>query len=705
MRKHFYLLIAAVLALLFSFNACGGDDDVSVTGVTLNKVETSMTVGATEQLTATIQPANATNTKVSWTSSDDTVATVSDSGGVRAAAPGAAMITAATDDGNYIAACAVFVNLPSATGVTLNKQAAQIAAGMEERLTATVSPAGANQTVTWASSNQAVASVAPNGNFIAVAAGIANITATTADGGFKATCAVTVTPASAIAATGVILKPASLTIDKNLTVQFIWAIDPPNAPASGVTWGSSNAAVATVSNTGFMTAVGPGSAEITATVGDAKGTCPVTVNPAPPVSGVTLNSNSAQMERNGALQLTANVIPAHADNRAVTWSTSDNAMVSVSPSGLVTAGNNTGKATITVRTSDGGFTAECAVTVMEVVDKVYVGGQAYNAQNRYVATLWVNGVAQNLSDGSLNNYVESVFVTDNGDVHAAGYEVNAAGNYVLALWKNGVRQTLESPGGNGFGEAYSVVVKGDDVYVAGSPRNAANNGYVAGVWKNGVLRTLDDRSYSGSYGAAAFGVFVTDNGDVYVAGDETSSSLRRDIPTLWKIDGATQNLTTYRLTDGAYIAFARDIVVHNGKMYVGGGERNNSTTISYMATVWEIGEDGVVVAHRWSDGSTNLMVDSIFVSDDGAIYGAGSDETNYVAKVWKDGVVQSLPPVTDAARTYAHSVYVSNGDVYVAGQEGTAATARAILWKNGVPERYEIIQRTEARTVFVAPGH
>lgn len=86
-----------------------GNPNVAVTGVTLNKTTTSLAVGATETLTATVAPANATNKKVTWKSSDATKATVDATGKITAVAEGTATITVTTEDGAKTATCAVTV--------------------------------------------------------------------------------------------------------------------------------------------------------------------------------------------------------------------------------------------------------------------------------------------------------------------------------------------------------------------------------------------------------------------------------------------------------------------------------------------------------------------------------------------------------------------------------------------------------------------
>ena len=169
---------------------------VKATGVTLNQTSLTLTsAGQTATLQATVSPSNASNKNVTWSSSNPSVATVSN-GVVTAVANGTATITATTADGsNKTATCAVTVNIPvKATGVTLNQTSLTLtSAGQTATLQATVSPSNAsNKNVTWSSSNPSVASVS-NGVVTAVANGTATITVTTADGSNKtATCAVTV---------------------------------------------------------------------------------------------------------------------------------------------------------------------------------------------------------------------------------------------------------------------------------------------------------------------------------------------------------------------------------------------------------------------------------------------------------------------------------------------------------------------------------
>jgi uncharacterized protein YjdB len=204
MKKTIPLLITALFSI-FSFLSCsGGDKNVPVSGIALNKTTLTLNVNAQETLTATIQPDNASNKSVSWSSSNTGIASVNSNGLVTGVSGGTANITATTVDGGRTATCAVTVTVPL-TGVTLDKTSIALTVGGTEQLTATLHPENVtNRYVTWSSSNSAVASVR-SGLVTANSTGTATITITTVDGNKTASCVVTVSPA-AVRVTGVSLN-------------------------------------------------------------------------------------------------------------------------------------------------------------------------------------------------------------------------------------------------------------------------------------------------------------------------------------------------------------------------------------------------------------------------------------------------------------------------------------------------------------------
>lgn len=174
---------------------------VEVTSVTLDKTTASVEVGKTTTLTATVAPTDATNKTVTWTSSDTSVATVSN-GTVTGKKVGTATITAKS--GTKSATCTVTVTAVSngdttddenktveVTSVTLNKSTDTLKVGETLSLTATVKPDNAtDKTVTWKSSDTSIATVT-NGVVKAIKEGTVTITASAGDK--SATCKITVT--------------------------------------------------------------------------------------------------------------------------------------------------------------------------------------------------------------------------------------------------------------------------------------------------------------------------------------------------------------------------------------------------------------------------------------------------------------------------------------------------------------------------------
>lgn len=165
-----------------------------VTGVDINTVVVYISSGGTYQLEETVSPSDACDKSVSWSSSDSSIVSVDSTGLVSGVTTGSATVTVTTVDGGYSKGCAVTVNPPvHASSVTLSDSAITISENSRYTLTATVLPSDAvDKSVTWTSSNSGVATVDSNGLVSGVTSGSATITVTTVDGGYTASCNVTV---------------------------------------------------------------------------------------------------------------------------------------------------------------------------------------------------------------------------------------------------------------------------------------------------------------------------------------------------------------------------------------------------------------------------------------------------------------------------------------------------------------------------------
>ena len=229
--------------------------------------------------------------------------------------------------------------------ITLNKAETSISVGNSETLTATVAPENAaNKALTWASSDEDVATVAPDGTVTAVKAGAATITATAADGsGKSAVCKVTVT--------GDTTPPA------HEHRYGDWSKDGTNH------WHECTDAACPNQSESIK------DKEAHVYDDDADTTCNIcgyvrTVTPETvPVSQITLNKAETSISVGNSETLTATVAPENAANKALTWASSDEDVATVAPDGTVTA-VKAGAATITATAADGsGKSAVCKVTV------------------------------------------------------------------------------------------------------------------------------------------------------------------------------------------------------------------------------------------------------------------------------------------------------------------------------------------------------
>lgn len=347
--------------------------EVAVSGIQIAGEDAiSLTVGDNKKLEFTIEPADATNKSVKWTSSDTDVAIVDETGQVTIVGPGEAVITVTTEDGDFSASVSLTaVPQPvSVEGVSLASASLSLNEGESVALTAVITPEDAtDQSVTWESSDEKVITVDADGNVKAVGAGEATITVTTNDGSKTASCKVTVS----VAVASVSLDQTSLTLTEGETATLKATVLPENATNKKVTWTSSNAKVATVDANGKITAVSAGTAKITVTTEDGKKTATSTVtvkSKSVSVTGVTLDNTSLSINIGETKTLKATVIPTGATNKKVTWTSSNAKIASVDANGKVTA-VAAGTATITVTTEDGKFTATCKVNVQDPTVYVY----------------------------------------------------------------------------------------------------------------------------------------------------------------------------------------------------------------------------------------------------------------------------------------------------------------------------------------------
>jgi uncharacterized protein YjdB len=308
MKKHIVRaknVLPLLLAAMLLMTACAEKEeavDERAIGVTLDITALEIEMEQVEQLTAIVEPDNVADKTVTWSTSNKTIALVNQQGEITGMGLGKAVITAATANGKK-ARCTVLVHLPWPTQIQLDQTALSLFIGESGTLTTTLLPEGSDRTITWSSSDEAIATVSETGEVFAWSFGSATITATTHNG-LQATCALTVNKK---APTGVQMAP-EVYLAIGYTEKLTATVLPYPGASQEVTWSSSNPAIVSINaTTGEATGVALGSAVITATVVDDQSittTCTATVSL---MNQLTLTGYTA-----------ANIVITYTDNSTMT---------------------------------------------------------------------------------------------------------------------------------------------------------------------------------------------------------------------------------------------------------------------------------------------------------------------------------------------------------------------------------------------------
>ena len=331
---------------------------IPVTSIELDKSSYSGRQGSSVQLTATVTPENATDQTVTWSSQDTSVATVDLQGLVSLIGVGQTVITATC--GNVSADCVVTVAAPLAESIALTPANGTIKVGENLELKVAVTPANAEYTLSWSSSDPKVATVSESGVVTGVTVGEANITVTT-DNGVTATAQISVLT-NVVEVTSVSINPENAEIVVDETMSFTATVSPSNATDKTLTWITSDTSIATIDKTGKVTAIKPGTVNVTVTASNGKAaSATLKVKPIE-VIAINLDITSYSDKVGGTVLLTASIQPENATDKSVKWESSTNKIASVSAEGLVTLIAE-GSAVITAISSNG-LQAACEITVI-----------------------------------------------------------------------------------------------------------------------------------------------------------------------------------------------------------------------------------------------------------------------------------------------------------------------------------------------------
>ena len=296
--------------------------EIPLGNITLNRNEMTLEKGQAGTLLVGYHPENTTDSReVRWSSDKPEVATVDADGGVQAVGAGTAVITAKV--GGSSASCTVTVTA-ALQSISLNQTQLKLHKGQSGTLTVGFQPADTtdDRSVAWTSSDKAVATVDANGVVTAAGGGSAVITAQT--GGHTASCEVFVSsPLESIS-----LGRSELSLGKGGT-EPLWVVYHPGdtTDSKTVRWSSSDETVATVDESGFVTAFTAGTAVITAQVGDFSATCAVTVvDEQPPAEGPRFEQQEITVKQGAEAWLALLGADGAQD---LSWASSDAAVVEI----------------------------------------------------------------------------------------------------------------------------------------------------------------------------------------------------------------------------------------------------------------------------------------------------------------------------------------------------------------------------------------
>ena len=298
----------------------------------------TLPLGATRQLTVNIGDARQVKAAIVWTSLDPSIATVDRTGRMTAVGGGTALIVGKVGPSTDTALVVVPV---SVAAVSVSPRAGELTVGQQSQLSASTTDALgrpiAGTGVTWTSINPEVATVASSGVVTGVSTGEAKIVANAAQFSDTATVRISAVPVAAVS-----VAPTSLALSTGASAQLTAAASSASgAPLAGrlTTWTSSDASVATVSPAGVVTGIGAGTATIAATIDGKKATAEVKVTSAA-VASLTVSPNTSSLVVGQTTQVSAVVKDAAGttlSGRAVTWASSDEAVATISSSGVVSA--------------------------------------------------------------------------------------------------------------------------------------------------------------------------------------------------------------------------------------------------------------------------------------------------------------------------------------------------------------------------------
>ena len=372
-----------------------------VTRISLTAPAKTVGVGKTLTLTPAFVPDNATLKSVTWSSSNNGIATVDKKGNVTGVKRGTVRITALSKDGGNIRANISIQVVQMAEKITLDKKELTVDAGRTGVLRATVLPADTNdKKVIWTSSDEKIAKVNPQGRVTGVKVGDCEIICTSKTSGqVEARAVVHVQqPVKKVS-----FKDAPA-VYVGESAQLSWKIEPADATNQAVSFKSANEGIVKVDQDGKVTGVKAGETYVTVITKDGSNRqAKVKVKVFQHVTGVHMKRSIAYIDLNTSSTTTAILEPSRYVNTNMTWKSADPSVATAEPAGKETCkvsiyGLKKGTTTVTGTTEDGGHKASITVKVGDwenslkwIEGKFGARGQFY-FQVRNVSDLYITSV-------------------------------------------------------------------------------------------------------------------------------------------------------------------------------------------------------------------------------------------------------------------------------------------------------------------------
>ncbi|MBE5950060.1 MAG: hypothetical protein E7260_00550 [Lachnospiraceae bacterium] len=415
----------AVLTAINAENVVVGYCKVTVNqqAETIKLSETNVTAklsAKTYQLYATLTPANTTNTKLIWSTTDGKIATVDQNGKVTFKASGKVTIVVQSEDNPALIAYCNFEILKAVTNVRLDEDSLEMYSGESHRLTYLVTPANAsNLAVTWVSFNPSVVAVDSTGMLTAKSPGTTQIMIMTQDGSYYDICTVVVKQK----AVSVKMNYTEITMNAGEYFDMEVTVAPATSTEKSLTWQSLNSKVVTVSSTGRITARAEGTAVVLVkTESGVTSYCTVTV--LQPVISMELDPSDITIDVGDTFTIEPVFKPDNATNREVTWESSDESIAEVNAIGEVT-GISGGTAVIICETVDGGYRSYCLVRVEEPVVEITINPDNYRLglgkSYQLEATISNHGTATDIGIIWSSSDESVCTVDDNGKIYGVNY--------------------------------------------------------------------------------------------------------------------------------------------------------------------------------------------------------------------------------------------------------------------------------------------